>query len=399
VPAAPLSRELAEQAVAALDAASGNQTNAAKALGVPRGTFQNRLKAAARYGLRGFKPVPEGFEVSGISSGPNGEFVRMRPERSHGETVPEGHVVAGVSTLLDEQGRVALQWVKTKQGTDEASIVEAVRAAFDDYNPPITPFPLRDVRDDLLTVIPLPDLHIGLLAWEEETGGNYDTHIARETMRVALADLVESMPPSKHCLILGLGDLLHFDGYEARTERSGNPLDTDSRYPKVLREALRLVKYTIDLCLLRHGHVEVRLMAGNHDTKAALAVALALSEGYAGDERVTIDDSPAYIWFKRYGKVLLGATHGDKAKPEQMPLLMAVDRPHDWAASTRRRVFTGHVHHERLREIGGVIVETLRAPVAKDAYHSFEGYRAGRSFYGYTFWTDGSRMAKQEFEL
>lgn len=390
----PVSRELAEQAVAALDVAMGNQTNAAEALGVARSTFQNRLKAAARYGLLGPIKAREGFSIVQITERmPDGTSVVTKPEFDE-PTAPAGMVENGRSVYVPGKG-----WFKYGKEVAEGALVEAVRAAFEDYNPPIMPLPLRDVRDDIVTVIPLPDIHVGLLAWEEETGGNYDTHIARETMRVAIADLVESMPPSKHCLVLGLGDLLHFDGYEARTERSGNPLDTDSRYPKVLREALRLVKYTIDLCLLRHGHVEVRLMAGNHDTKAALAVALALSEGYAGDERVTIDDSPAYIWFRRYGKVLLGATHGDKAKPDQMPLLMAVDRPQDWAASTRRRVFTGHVHHERLREIGGVIVETLRAPVAKDAYHSFEGYRAGRSVYGYTFWTDGSRMAKQEFEL
>lgn len=398
MPTPPLSRELAEQAVKALDAAQGNQTEAARALGVARATLQNRMAAAGRYGLLGFKPVPEGFEVSGISSGPKGDFVRMRPERSIGEAVPEGHVVSGVSTLLDEQGRVALQWVKTKQGTDEASIVDAVRAAFDGHHAPPTPVP-HTTHADTVAVYPLADWHIGLLAWEEETGGNYDIHIGRQVLTEAVRNLIDATPPSRHALILGLGDLLHFDGYEAKTERSGNILDTDSRYPKVLREAVRLIRYAIDLALAKHETVEVRLLAGNHDTKAALAVALALSLGYENESRVTIDDSPSYLWFRRYGKVLLGATHGDKTKMDAMPLLMAVDRPEDWAASTRRRVFTGHIHHERLREIGGVIVESLRSPVAKDAYHSFAGYRAGRSVYSYTFWTDGSRMAKMEFEL
>lgn len=400
MPTPPLSRDLAQEAVAALDAHMGNKTNAAASLGLPRQTYESRLRVAARYGLMGFKPVPEGFEVSRISSGPNGEHVQMRPERGPDWQQPEGHTVKGVSALLDGEGRVVQQWVKTRaDGPSVEALADAVRAAFADYTPAVEPFPLRDVRDDILTVIPLADLHVGLLAWEDETGGNYDIHIARDVLQRAIRDLVESMPPSKHCLVLGLGDLLHFDGYEPKTERSGNVLDTDSRYPKVLREALRLVKYTIDLCLLRHGHVEVRLLAGNHDSKAALAVAMALAEGYATDERVTVDDSPAYIWIKRYGKVLLAATHGDKAKPTDMPLLMAVDAPQEWAASTRRRVFTGHLHHERVREVGGVIVETLRSPVAKDAWHSFEGYRAGRSVYGYTFWLDGSRMAKQEFEI
>lgn len=388
------------QVVQAVNACGGNKAEAARSLGVHVDRVKRAIRRASERGMNGYAPVLEGYVAHSITSrAPDGSTVRQVREGGDPFVMPEGMVYDKMSILTDRDNNINATWHKLKTGVNEVSIVDAVRAAFDDYEPPVKVRPERATRDDIVTVIPLPDLHVGLLAWEEETGGNYDMHIARETMRRALTDLVESMPPSKHCLILGLGDLLHFDGYEPKTERSGNVLDTDSRYPKVLREALRLVKFAIDLCLTRHDHVEIRLLAGNHDTRAALAVALALSEGYEYESRVTVDDSPSYIWFRRYGKVLLGATHGDKAKPADMPLLMAVDAPHDWSASTRRRVFTGHIHHERLREIGGVIVETLRSPVAKDAWHSFEGYRAGRSVYGYTFWLDGSRMARQEFEI
>lgn len=392
----PLSRELAEQAVAALDAAQGNKTLAAASLGLQRSTFRDRLARASAYGLMGFKPVPPGFEISQISHGPSGDFVKMRPE---GPPVapPEGLVLKGAS-ILSRNGDEVIRWDKYGTGPNDTALAEAVRAAFDGHHAQPVAAP-HTTQSDTVAVYPLIDWHVGLLAWEEETGGNYDIHIGRQVLTDAMRSMIAATPPSRHALILGLGDLLHFDGYEPRTERSGNVLDTDSRYPKVLREAVNLVRFTIDLALAKHETVEVRLLAGNHDTRAALAVALAISLGYEDEPRVTIDDSPSYLWFRRYGKVLLGATHGDKTKMDQMPLLMAVDRPEDWAASTRRRVFTGHIHHERLREIGGVIVESLRSPVAKDAYHSFAGYRAGRSVYSYTFWTDGSRMAKMEFEI
>lgn len=393
MPTPPLSRELAEQAVAALDAAMGNKTNAAKALGVPRQTFNSRLAAAARYGLLGPVKAREGFSIVQITERmPDGTSVVTKPEFDE-PSAPEGMTEKGRSVYVPGKG-----WFKYGKDQSDEALADAVRAAFEGYTrKPVAAPTTTDANT--LAVYPLPDLHVGLLAWEEETGSNYDTHIARDEMRSALRNLIAATPPSRHALILGLGDLLHFDGYEPKTERSGNVLDTDSRYPKVLREAVGLVRFAIEHALTKHETVEVRLLAGNHDTRAALAVALALSLGYENEPRVTIDDSPSYLWFKRYGKVMLGATHGDKTKMDQMPLLMAVDRPEDWAASTRRRVFTGHIHHERLKEIGGVIVESLRSPVAKDAYHSFAGYRAGRSVYSYTFWTDGSRMAKMEFEL
>lgn len=394
-----LSRELAEQAVAAYEACGRNKSLAAESLNLSRSTFRSRLARAAQYGLMGYEPVPGGFEISQISHGPSGVFTKMRPEGPE-TSPPEGLVLKGAS-VLSRDGREVVRW--DKYGTDgqlsDRALAEAVRDAFDDYETTYDAFPLYDTDPDTVAVYPIADVHVGLLAWEEETGGNYDTNIAREVLRKAYTDVIEATPPSKHALVLGLGDLLHADNYEARTDRSGNALDVDGRYPKVLKEAVLLIRYVIDLALTRHETVEVRLLAGNHDVRSALAVSLALSLGYEKNPRVIVDDSPAYIWFRRFGKVLIGATHGDRAKMADMPLLMAVDRPEDWAASTRRRVFTGHIHHERLREIGGVVVESLRSPVAKDAYHSFEGYRAGRSVYSYTFWTDGSRTAKVEFEV
>lgn len=391
-----LTREQAQEAVDAL-ALHGSQTAAAHALGIARSTFQNRLAAASRYGLNGFEPVPDGFEISQISHGPNGDFVKMRPE-GPATAPPEGLVLKGAS-VLSRDGREVVRWDKYGTGPDDNTLANAVRAAFDDYHTTYLTHPVLPTSSDTVAVYPIADVHVGLLAWEEETGGNYDTNIAREVLRKAYTDVIEATPPSKHALVLGLGDLLHADNYEGRTDRSGNALDVDGRYPKVLKEAVLLIRFVIDLALTRHETVEVRLLAGNHDVRSALAVSLALSLGYEKNPRVIVDDSPSYIWFRRFGKVLIGATHGDRAKMADMPLLMAVDRPDDWAASTRRRVFTGHIHHERLREIGGVVVESLRSPVAKDAYHSFEGYRAGRSVYSYTFWTDGSRTAKVEFEV
>lgn len=398
MPAYALTREQTQEAVDAL-AKYGTQTEAANAIGISRGALQNRLNAASRYGQNGFEPVPAGFEISQISHGPSGVFTKMRPEGAP-LTAPEGLVLKGAS-VLSRDGREVVRWDKYGSDTElgDRALADAVRAAFDDHHTTYLTHPVRPTSDETVAVYPVADAHLGLLAWKEETGEDYDLSIARDVLTAAFNQLVAATPASSHALILGLGDLAHVDNYENRTDRSGNALDTDSRYPKILRESVRLIRYLIDLALTKHETVEVRLLSGNHDQRTAIAVALALSLGYEKNPRVIVDDSPAYIWFRRFGKVLIGATHGDRAKMADMPLLMAVDRPDDWAASTRRRVFTGHIHHERLREIGGVVVESLRSPVAKDAYHSFEGYRAGRSVYSYTFWTDGSRTAKVEFEV
>ena len=204
-----------------------------------------------------------------------------------------------------------------------------------------------------------------------------------------MVSVINQSPPSSHAIILGLGDMLHFDGYEPVTSRSGNFLDADGRYPKVLRTALDMVHSTVDLALQKFRTVEVRVLPGNHDDQSAVALSLALSLFYENNERVTFDDSPSRFWWKRIGKVFLGATHGDKTKMRDLPLVMAADNPQDWADSTYRRIYTGHIHHESAVEEGGVLVTSLRSPVAKDAYHSFSKYRSGRSVYSDTYDVSG----------
>lgn len=369
---ASLTTEQKQEAVDAV-AKYGSQNEAARQLGLNRATFCHRYREGIKAGL----------------------------DQAIVHPAPQGHTVKGVSTLYGASGNIVAQWVKTKTGElDLDQITDALAGALSEYRgtflPQVSP---ASTDDDSLTIYPLIDWHVGLLAWAEETGENYDLAIARDVILNSMARLVAASPPSKQCVVLGLGDLLHFDGYEPTTSRSKNFLDADGRYPKVLKTAVQMVIATIDMALRRHDTVLVRILAGNHDDQSAVAVGLALSLYYDGHARVTVDDSPSRFWWYRFGKVLLGATHGDKAKMRDLPLVMAHDRPHDWAASTYRRMFTGHLHNERKIEEGGVIVTCMRTPVAKDAYHSFERYRAGRSVYSETFRFDGTEAASLQFNL
>lgn len=365
----------AEMKQAAVDAVAqyGGITAAAEALGMPRQTLQHRYHAGIRAGL----------------------------DQAIVHPAPQGHTVKGVSTLYGPAGNVLQQWVKTKSGDLSLDqITEAVGDALAEYRGAhiLPPAPLAP-DNETLTIYPLADWHVGLLAWAEETGENYDLSIAKDTILRAMGKVIAASPPSENAIVLGLGDLLHFDGYEPTTARSGNFLDADGRYPKVLKTATQMVIATIDMALQRHQHVTVRILAGNHDDQSAVAVSLALNLFYAESPRVTVDDSPSRFWWFRFGKVFLGATHGDRAKMRDLPLVMAHDRPDDWAASTYRRILTGHIHHESRIEEGGVIVSSMRAPVARDAYHSFERYRAGRSVSSETFRADGTEAATIQFNI
>lgn len=393
-----------EQMHEAIDlvAQHGTVAYAAKASGVPDGTLRNRYNRALRAAERGefgTSPVIPGFRISQVTTGPRGESIQQRPALRQDSEVPEGMRLDRLSLLKSPAGEI-LRWEKYKEGelsTD--TIVDSLKEAFADVASAKLPAMPKRTDADMLTVYTAVDWHVGLLAWAEETGQNYDLKIAQKVIMDAMAKLIASSPPSRQAIVLGLGDLLHFDGYEHVTTKSGNFLDGDGRYPKVLRTAARMVIETIDMALQRHEKVLVRMLPGNHDNRSTVAINLALGMRYEKHKRVTVDDSAAYMWWYRFGKNFFGATHGDRAKMKDLPLVMAADRPQDWAASTNRRIYTGHFHSERKIEEGGVIVTCMRTPVAKDAYHSFERFRSGRSVTSETYRADGSEAATLQFNL
>lgn len=383
-----------------------NFTEGALSAGMDRMTFKRHVEEAFARGLIVKDGVLPGFSIRSISTqydaGGNekGKSVRQAPAPDGQFAVPDGHRITGVSSYLDANGNVAAQWVKTRSEPDPAEVAKVVAeavAAFEYYPIGSVPEPVTD--PDLATVYALADWHVDLLAWGRETGEDWDTTIAQADIMAGVRRVMASSPNSAVGVVLGLGDMLHADGFEPFTSRSKNVLDVDGRYPKVLRAAADMVTETVALALQKHETVIVRVLPGNHDDQSAFALSLALSMKFADHPRVSFDDAPSRLWWWRWGKTFLGAAHGDRAKMQDLPMMMAVDRPHDWAASTFRKIFTGHVHHESKREHGGVIVESLRAPIHKDAFHAAERYRSGRSLYSETFSKSGEMATRVQVNL
>lgn len=370
---------------------------------------QTDRREAAR-GFVAHPPIPEiarppdGFVVThnnGVyDADGNLKSQSVRTRRDAGEVYepPPGQSVREESAFLDPDRRVLGVWVKT--GRDRGNLVEALREAFSEYKGRAVPEPTPAATDDdLLTFYPLPDLHIGMYAWGEETGENYDTDIAVEDAKRAVASLVAEAKPSKRAVILGLGDYFHSNDAKAVTPGSGHKLDVDGRWQRVYAAGAKLATAIIGIVASKHEHVEVAFLPGNHDPDAAATLTVAMSLFYASNPAVSVCETPGSLWFYRFGKVLLGATHGDKMKPVRMAQVMAHDRAEDWGRTTHRHFFFGHVHHVTAEEVPGVIVESFSAPVAKDAYTTAAGYRARRRMTAITFHREFGEQSRHHFHL
>lgn len=241
---------------------------------------------------------------------------------------------------------------------------------------PITK-PPRHTDDDLMCVYPMGDPHFGMHAWWEDAGEDFDLKKAEALTCSAVDRLVASAPAAGTALLLNLGDMFHADNQKNQSQ-SGHQLDVDGRWAKVQRVGLKAMIYCVRRLLARHGRVVVRINRGNHDGHSSYALALMLSCYFHDEPRIEVDLSPSTMWYYRFGKVLLGSTHGDTVKGPDMIAVMAADRPEDWGLTAHRYVYVGHVHHQDTKEYRGGVVEYFRTLAARDAWHAGQGYRAGR---------------------
>jgi hypothetical protein len=254
----------------------GGQRPAAAALGISRDTLKKRLAMAARRGmLLDHAPAMPGFEIKSVSENIDGRWIKQVQEPGESDEpfeAPAGHVVKGVSALVDPDGRIVQQWIKTREDRlDPLQVAEWIKQAFVDWTPaaPSIVPPMAEASTDTLTLIPLADWHIGMFAWQRETGENWDLKIAERVIGNAADELMERTKPSAECVVLGGGDLLHSDTNENKTAKSGNVLQVDGRYDKVIATAVRLLVCTIDAALTKHLSVRVRILKGNHDEHAS----------------------------------------------------------------------------------------------------------------------------------
>ena len=95
------------------------------------------VQIAAERGLLGYTPVLPGFVLKQASTKVGDSWVKQTKAPGAVFEVPEGHTTKGVSALVDADGRVIQQWVKTKNEYDSAGALEALKAVFETYSGPI----------------------------------------------------------------------------------------------------------------------------------------------------------------------------------------------------------------------------------------------------------------------
>jgi len=309
------------------------------------------------------------------------------PEHDFTRPVPNGYVTKGVSTYYNSEGKPSGQWVKASL-THEA-LIEALRETVDGFKDQIDPAsPIvapQGCEEHLCNLYTFTDYHLGMLAWHKEGGSDWNVSIAEKTIVAALAQMINQSPEA-HTAVLNIqGDFLHTDGKIPVTPVSRHVLDADTRFPKLRKSAIRVIRSLVAMSLQRHQEVHLIIAEGNHDEESSGWLSDLFAVHYEEEPRVTVSDSVLPFYVFEWGNTMLGVHHGHKVKNESLPLLFAAQFPQQWGRTNRREIHCGHRHHRDEKEYNGVTVVQHPTLAARDAYAARGGWIADRAAWAITY--------------
>lgn len=309
------------------------------------------------------------------------------PEHDFTRPVPEGYVAKGVSTYYNKEGKPSGQWVKAS--LSHQALIEAMREAVDGFKDEILPASVivapQACEEHLCNLYTFTDYHLGMLAWHKEGGSDWNISLAEKTIIAALAQMINQSPKAHTAVINIQGDFLHTDGKTPVTPASKHVLDADSRFPKIRRSAIRIIRSLVAMSLQSHKEVHLIIAEGNHDEESAGWLSDLFAVHYEDEPRITVNDAILPFYVFEWGVFMLGVHHGHKVKNENLPLLFAAQFPQEWGRTTRREIHCGHRHHRDEKEYNGVTVVQHPTLAARDAYAARGGWIADRAAWAITY--------------
>lgn len=270
------------------------------------------------------------------------------------------------------------------EGVDYEIIRDDMISEMKKLSPKIKKYKRKPIEDPHALVLDIADLHIGKLATEGATGNNYNVDVAISRAIEGSESLIDKSKPyniEKIFFIIG-NDVIHIDT-PTRTTTSGTPQDTDGMWYDNFKIA-RIVYCQIIQRLSTIAPVHVIHCPSNHDYMTGFMLADAVFCYFYKNKNITFDVSSIHRKYVQYGKNMLGFSHGDGAKLDQVPYLAAHEAKEIWAATEYRYTYLHHLHHKDYfkfrsgKDFVGMTVEYLRSPSGTDRWHKDNGYTGNK---------------------
>jgi len=333
---------------------TGNKASGAKKMGISRSSFRDLLAAAEARGCAPWLesvPLPPTMAMTNTTVHyRNGEVIQEW-RRLNPSVQQMGDIVEGLCERVKGKGRAPIRKAKKTDG------------------------------ENVLFEMDIFDAHVGMFADEKETlDKNYDCDIAAKAMVDVAERLAARATRPKKCVLVFGGDMLHSDTRNNRTEQSGNVLDVDTRYHRIIEYIIKACRDVVQICASVAEEVEIIILQGNHSWHSEAWLAHVLDAYYCDCPNIKVLMSRSPRKKMVFGNNLLVWAHGDKIASNKWAMIIAAEFAEDWGRTKYRHLKTGHRHHKMtiaplmIDEQSGLLVEVLEALCATDSYHANAGY-------------------------
>lgn len=315
-----------------------------------------------------------GFEITKVTTAPDGgQHVTQKQEHGGVFEMPATHFLGKMTVQRDAEGRVVQDWIRAMPDAEEREA--AFRATIDglrDDLPRAVPIVAPQfLNDQLLNQFTITDLHMGMMAWKEETGvADYDLKIAEKLLIDWFGAAISSAPNAKYAVLAQIGDFMHHDSHESVTPSHRHILDADSRLQKIIRTVIRVTRQVIRMLAEKHEHLTVVWADANHDPASSAWMRELLFMHYETEPRITIDNSPGTYYAVEHGHTGLFYHHGHKKRVDDVDEIFAGKFRQIFGRAFQCYGHVGHLHSDEIVESNLMKVERHRTLAPPDSYGS-----------------------------
>ena len=289
--------------------------------------------------------------------------------------------ITGKSTLRDGNGKTIIEWTKTNIKEEEKLRVlkEVIKTLKEDITPTIPiDKPKLFKGNKLCNQYTLTDFHFGMMSWAAETGGNWDMKIAEDTLTNFFKISIKQSPDANEAIFAQIGDFLHWDGLDAVTPAHRNILDADTRFAKLVRVVIKVIRRVIKMLLEKYQKVTLIMAEGNHDPASSVWLREMLASFYENESRLIIDTNPDPYYCIVWGENCLFYHHGHKRNVANIDTVFVSKFKKEYGSAKYVYAHLGHKHHDQVRETNLMLVEQHRTLASKDAHASRGGWGSDR---------------------
>lgn len=272
-----------------------------------------------------------------------------------------------------------------RDGFDPRQALEAFKKKLNNYKVPKLPIYKKHISP-VAYEINIPDLHLGRLAWEKETGKNWDVKIAyREWLKAHEYFMNIAVTKNVSRIVVLLGSDYYNVNNAANTTANNTPQDEDGRWQRSFDYGLKGAIEAAEMWRQYGVVVEIYLIPGNHDIERLYYLGAVLSAWYKDVDDVIIHNEPTVRKYFVWGRNMIGFSHGKDDKNELKHVYQSEMREY-MTQCDNIEFHIGHEHQEKaVVQQGSVIVRTVPSLARYNAWETGKGYSGNRRAQAFTY--------------